>query len=178
MKADGDPSTSSSELRKRLSQLFELWGVTELSEEATVEFSTRMTRSLGRCYPMRSLIRIAARLRDEPPAILDEVLCHEAAHLAAFRLYGPTAKPHGREWQDLVRKAGFPPATRLRVEAGSSLAPQRKNAVNYEHRCPICQASRVARRSMRRWRCASCREAGLEGLLEIHSWPVPAEAQS
>ncbi len=177
MKADRDPSTSSSELRKRLSQLFELWGVTELSEEATVEFSTRMTRSLGRCYPTRSLIRIAARLRGEPPAILDEVLCHEAAHLAAFRLWGPTAKPHGREWQELVKKAGFPPATRLRVEAGSSLGPPKRKTVRYEHRCTVCQASRVARRPMRRWRCASCREAGLEGLLEIRSWPAPAEVQ-
>ena len=177
MMADRDPSTSSSELRNRLSQLFELWGVTELSEEATVEFSTRMTRSLGRCYPTRSLIRIAARLRDEPPNILNEVLCHEGAHLAAFRLYGPAAKPHGKEWQDLVKKAGFPPSPRMRVDARSSLAPRRRKIIHYEHRCPVCQASRAARRPMRRWRCASCREAGLEGLLEIRSWPAPAEVQ-
>ncbi|MGB5160980.1 MAG: SprT-like domain-containing protein, partial [Thermoanaerobaculia bacterium] len=145
--------------------------------ETTVEFSTRMTRSLGRCYPRRCLIRIAARLRNEPPANLDEVLCHEAAHLAAFRLYGPGAKPHGREWQDLVKKAGFPPSARMRVDASSSLAPRRRNTVHYEHRCPVCQASRAARRPMRRWRCASCRDAGLEGLLEIRSWPAPAEVQ-
>ena len=41
----------------------------------------------------------------------------------------------------------------------------------YQHRCPVCSASRVARRPVRRWRCRACRESGLEGALEISTQP-------
>ena len=44
-----------------------------------------MTRSLGRCYPERRLIRLALSLNDAPRALFEEVLCHELAHLAAAK---------------------------------------------------------------------------------------------
>ncbi len=39
------------------------------------------------------------------------------------------------------------------------------------HRCPVCQASRSARRAVHRWRCAACVRAGLNGLLLIERVP-------
>jgi hypothetical protein len=91
-----------------------LWGVEELAPEITVEFSSRMTRSLGRCYPDRKLIRIAQFVREDSDALVQEVLCHEAAHIAAHHLYGSSIRPHGPEWRALMQEAGFPPSVRYR----------------------------------------------------------------
>ncbi len=64
------------------------WGVPELAASSKVEISSRMTRSLGRCYPERKLIRIAQFVAEGPKELFLEVLCHEAAHLAAYELHG------------------------------------------------------------------------------------------
>lgn len=176
MSAEASRSREPEELTHRLEPWFELWGLDSVAEQIEIEFSSRMTQSLGRCYPNRSLIRLAERLRNEPPAVLDEVLCHEAAHLAAFWLHGPAAKPHGKEWQDLVSLAGYRPGTKLQVDADSPAT--RAGSVRYLHRCPVCQSSRVARRPMRRWRCTTCLDAGLDGCLEISSRAVPERAET
>lgn len=102
----------------RLEELCGLWGAPEIAPRIRVELSTRMTRSLGRAYPERRLIRIAAPLLRGPAPFLDEVLCHEAAHIVVFEKHGRAAKPHGAEWKNLMQVAGFEPATRLRVPEG------------------------------------------------------------
>lgn len=102
----------------------DLWGVGHLASEITVEISSRMTRSLGRCYPDRKLIRIAKFVLEEPEELFHEVLCHEVGHVAAYHLYGKTIRPHGREWQALMRQAGYPTSARYKGEALSRL-PQR-----------------------------------------------------
>ncbi len=71
-----------------------------------------MTRSLGRCYPDRKLIRVARFVLDESEDLFQEVLCHEAAHVAAYHLHGRTIRPHGREWKALIQMAGYPPSAR------------------------------------------------------------------
>ena len=90
------------------------------------------------------------------------------AHVAAHRLHGPTAKLHGPEWQALVRAAGFEPRIRTR-DASPAQRTARKGATGriYEHRCPVCQTVRTARRPMTTWRCAECLDAGLDGALVI-----------
>ena len=64
----------------------------ELAIRAKIELSPRLTRSLGRCYPDRRLIRIAAHVAQpkngDGNTLLHEVLCHELAHLAARELHG------------------------------------------------------------------------------------------
>jgi predicted SprT family Zn-dependent metalloprotease len=89
-----------------------LWGVPDLAGTVTVTFSTRLKRSLGRCRPASGRITLQAALEHAEPALLAEVLCHEAAHVAAHRLSDGTAPPHGALWQDLVRAAGYEPRTR------------------------------------------------------------------
>ncbi len=37
----------------------------------------------------------------------------------------------------------------------------------WEHQCPVCRLRRLARRPVPQWRCAACREAGLEGELVV-----------
>jgi hypothetical protein len=41
-----------------------LWSSPDLASRPTLELSGRMTRSLGRCYPARDLIRFNGRLGD------------------------------------------------------------------------------------------------------------------
>lgn len=72
-----------------------------------------------------------------------------------------------------MRAAGYEPKTRLKLPPGATEtdAPKRrKRGVSpylYVHRCPVCHRYRVARRLMKRWRCASCIQSGLTGELVI-----------
>ncbi len=126
-----------------------------------------MRVSLGRCRPSQGQIRIAEFLLTGPPGLLEEVLCHEVAHVATTLKFGAGIRPHGAEWAGLMRDAGFEP--RVRIPHGEiprdTLASTRPHL--WQHRCPICQTSRIAGRPVRAWRCKTCSAAGLDGQLEI-----------
>ncbi len=155
--------------RQRLADWSSTWGLAGLEARVTLQFSSRMTRSLGRCYADRKLIRLSERLLEGPPSLLEEALCHELAHVAVHEMNGRHYRPHGPEWKHLMRTAGFEP--RARLPAGTVPQParrlRRRRRYLYIHRCPVCQAEHIARRAVRRWRCAACVEAGLDGVLEI-----------
>ena len=144
------------------------WGTRGLDTRTNVVFSPRLRRSLARCFPERRLVRLAERLREATPTLLEEVLCHELAHIAVFELHGRNCRPHGTEWSALVRAAGFKPRARL-TASDASASGQSRVATRwvYRHRCPVCQAERIGRRPVHRWRCASCVTSGLEGRLVI-----------
>jgi predicted SprT family Zn-dependent metalloprotease len=141
------------------------WGVPELATAVSIRFSNRLQRSLGRCKPSRGLVTLSASLETADPGVLAEVLCHEVAHIAAYRLHGGRAAPHGKEWRELVSAAGFKP----RVRARDSAAPpaRRRRQRRYEHRCEVCQSVRYGGRPVPQWRCAECLDAGLDGMLTI-----------
>ena len=86
-----------------------IWGVPELERRSSIEWSRRMTRSLGVCYPRRGTVRLAAYLQKAERPFVEEVLCHEMAHLAARELYGDRIRPHGREWKRLMEAAVMSP---------------------------------------------------------------------
>jgi hypothetical protein len=120
----------------------DLWGANSLPTEISVEISARMTRSLGRCYPDRNLIRIAWFVTDESEALFQEVLCHEAAHLAAYHLHGRSIRPHGHEWQVLMQQAGYAPAVRFKESRLTRRPPPRTRRR---------KSVRVPRAVRRRW---------------------------
>jgi hypothetical protein len=105
------------DIHRALASWCHLWGADDLAPKITVEFSSRMTRSLGRCYPDRNLIRIAKFVLEDSDALVQEVLCHEAAHLAAHHLHGGSIRPHGPEWKALILMAGYPPTVRFKLES-------------------------------------------------------------
>jgi predicted SprT family Zn-dependent metalloprotease len=155
-------------LRQSVDRWLHLWDVPQLEAKSRIEWSPRLTRSLGRCYPDKRLIRIASYLESAPDGLLQEVLCHEMAHLATRELHGRKARPHGPEWKALMQKAGFEPRTHLPAPNGAPrLRRRRRSPYVYLHRCPVCQIFRTARRLMSRWRCAACVTSGLEGRLTI-----------
>jgi hypothetical protein len=117
-----------------------LWGVPDLANQVEVSVNPRLKRSLGRCRPQLGTIHLHRQLNEAPEAFQREVLCQEAAHVAAHRLHGNRARPHGPE---------------------GALAPR----WSYQHSCPVCGTRRIAHRAVRGWRCRPCREAGLHGIL-------------
>ena len=159
-------TTGIGDLRDSVVRWGQLWGVPELGSEVSLRLSTRFRRSLGTYRPSRSEITLAAWLMDGPAPLLDEVLCHESAHAAVFFMHGREARPHGREWQGLMARAEMP--ARLRIPTSelpdSRPVTPRANAV-WEHRCPVCQATRFSKTRVTRWRCRSCRALGLSGKL-------------
>ncbi len=159
-----------SPIKDSMRRWFLLWGLAGFEQSAVLCFSSRMSHAFGRCYIKQRRINIAARLKQMPLSILEEVLCHECAHLAAFELFGGNCRPHGPEWAQLVRSVGFEPRRRLVLDENAVCAPNMKRPYVYVHLCPVCQTQRVARRVVRSWRCASCRALGLDGLLEIHRY--------
>jgi len=161
----------------------DLWDQPDLAERVSISFSPRLTRSLGRTNPSRGVVRLAVHLQDAPPETLEEVLCHEVAHVAVHHRHGPGAKPHGPEWADYVRKAGFEPRVKAPAVLGDEgrggmvKPPAPQAAATFEHRCPVCHTTRLARRPMPSWRCAECLDAGLPGrmLITHHNAAAPAE---
>lgn len=156
------------------------WRTPGLARRLVIEYSDQLRTSLARSLPSRSLIRLNPVLKlPQNARLLPEVLCHEAAHVAVFELYGAGCRPHGAEWSHLVTIAGFTPRLQLQVEGYSRrinarLAPRSI----YEHRCPVCQAVRLGRRPVPRWRCADCVSSGLDGHLLITRRPSPKGAAS
>ena len=155
------------------------WGTPELLENVRVVFSTRLRRSLGRCMPTTGEIRLHAGLRDGPVALLREVLCHEAAHVAVHLLHGRRVRPHGKEWARLMRIAGYEPKARMSLDRlPEFLRAATRTKKLWEHRCRVCGAARTARRPVRRWRCRACWESGRSGRLEITARARVPEAVS
>ncbi len=64
-----------------------------------------------------------------------------------------------------MRDAGFEPKTKLPSPTNARAKPPRNSLDT--HRCPVCHLSWTAKRRMRRWRCAECVAAGLDGTLDI-----------
>ena len=158
-----------------LASFLELWGLSSLTEHVTIEIGHRMTRSLGICYTERRLIRLNPVLVDPSRReLLQEVVCHEAAHVAVHESFCE-ARPHGPEWKQFVREAGFFPATQLKI-ADRRPRKKRRAPIAYEHRCPVCQTVRIAGAPVPNWRCASCMAVGLEGRLSIVSFPSTQSA--
>lgn len=153
-------------LDHRVGELARLWSMPELAASVSVRFSNRLTRSLGRADAATGRIVLAAFLAEET-GLLEAALCHELAHLAAFRLVGASERPHGPTWRRLVRQAGHAPTLRLAIGQHDIGSRPGSEAGRFAHSCPICHFTRTAKRRMPAWRCADCAAAGLDGHLEI-----------
>lgn len=163
-------------------KLSKRWNLSRSVLDAGLRINPRLTRSVARYHRETGVIELGPRffrLR----ARRQEVLCHELAHAAVQFLHGKKARPHGSEWRKLVASAGFmstarlPATTARRAELAEGTSED-TSAVGlrsrpttlqyaYEHRCPVCQMTRCAKRPVSRWRCAECVAAGLPGALEI-----------
>lgn len=172
------------ELRRRVRALRHLWepvGHSLPAEEAlSVVLNPRFVIRLGSADPKAQTILLRSDATAWPASLLHGVLTHELAHLAVHARHGFDAAPHGTEWKALMRAAHLSPTaqlltrcfarTRARGSAQGSDQTRRDGSGRmFEHRCPVCQMTRVARRPVRQWRCRACTEAGLSGDIVISS---------
>lgn len=164
-------------VERRLAHWLEHWGTPSLASRLRVEFSPRLTRAFGRCYQSERLIRLTPSLLDSQSALLDEILCHEAAHAAVYERWGSRARPHGVEWEGLMRKAGFEPRVRIPVVVRSTAAASSRRLPRYDHRCPVCKLSRSASRPRHDWRCRLCLGRGGEGRLVVRRIDAARQAK-
>lgn len=144
-----------------------IWDVPALANTVSVRANRRLRSSVARLV-------VADQCLELGPLFFSgslnhrEVLCHELAHAAAHMKYGARIRPHGPEWRDLIRAAGFEHRSgHARMGSQPSGAEGRRRTRRYEHRCPVCQSTWYARKRMKRWRCAACAAAGLPGHLDI-----------
>ena len=148
-----------------------LWRVPALGSLVTVESNWRLRTTIARYVLRTRTIELGPgffRLRKRRLA----VLCHEAAHAAVAFKFGPAEQPHGPIWASLVEAAGYSArrvwvVPRRRVTCNSRDGRKPRSQLVYEHRCPVCQSWRLARRPVRTWRCAECSAANLTGVLTI-----------
>lgn len=165
-------------VERRLAHWLERWGTPSLTSRLRVEFSPRLTRAFGRCYQSERLIRLTPSLLDSQSGLLEEILCHEAAHAAVYERWGSRARPHGVEWEELMRRAGFEPRVRIPVVVRRTSAASSRRPARYEHHCPVCKLSRSASRARHDWRCRLCLGRGEEGRLVVRRIDAGGESKS
>jgi predicted SprT family Zn-dependent metalloprotease len=168
-------------LSDALERLSQVWGAPELKATVTVTLTPHLRTSLGRANPGTGRVSIHPVLRAAPPEVLREVLCHEIAHIVAYRQArarrARRPRAHGAEWAALVRAAGYEPLVRAPRAWIAQLAPRtsptslRRNVL---HICPVCQVRRVASRTVPAWRCSACVAVGLDGRMEVIRLPAAA----
>lgn len=118
----------------------------------------------------RTLIRYnLALLEREGVAFLERTVPHEVAHVLAYRRYGPRIRPHGQEWQRIMRQLGAEP-TRCHDYDVSGLPTRRLRYFAYhcacmEHRLSSIRHNKVAKGQ--RYLCKRCGEALRPGLRRV-----------
>ena len=156
-------------LQQALGNWTRIWCYPSNAPAIRYEVTERLTRSLGRCKQHEALIRLnRILLMRQNRQILFETLCHEAAHIAAHYLYGTRAKPHGAEWQSLLKLAGLEPRTA--INAGDIVGlnePSNRDGSLYQYHCPTCGMLHRARFRTSRLRCRGCVDAGRSGVLTV-----------
>jgi len=153
---------------ERISVWAECWGVAGLEQRVSIALSSRMRTSLGRCIPSRGQVRIANFVLDGPEALVEEVVCHELAHVAVVELHGGGVRAHGGEWRALMQRAWCRPRARIpATELEAAIPHDQSSRVLWAHRCTTCEMTHMAGRPVKNWRCRACRRRGLSGELLI-----------
>ena len=92
---------------ERIVQCYETLGSTK--GLPTVSFDLR-GKTAGQAFINLNHIRLNGQLLNENVEhFIKQTVAHEYAHLFCYQTYGNAAKPHGSEWQVLMRRLGCDP---------------------------------------------------------------------
>jgi SprT protein len=101
----------------------------------------------------------AALLEQEGDAFLQRTVPHEVAHLVVYQLYGRRVRPHGREWQQLMRQFGADPARCHRFDTGATRARHFRrfdyHCACREHQLTAIRHNRIQRGTV--YLCQACK---------------------
>ncbi len=142
---------TAAELEQRAAELFGLWRVLDAS--VRIAWNERLTTTAGRAFLKQGLIELNPRLLGRSPEQVPMVLTHEAAHLAAFRLFGANIPAHGRHWRSLMRLGGHPPEVTHQIPVHGLRKSQRRYV--YLRVCDACGDRRLDA-AVRYGRCHGC----------------------
>lgn len=154
-------------LHRRLSTAVKSWDGYGSQTRVTVDFNPRLRTKIARFLPDQKRIEVGPKFV-ELRRQRGEILVHELAHAAVWSLHGAQTRPHGKEWQSLMRKAGLEPKPALRTTLPLGARVPNVFTTRYVHTCPVCQMQIAARKPNRAWKCRACVDAGLDGDLVIH----------
>jgi SprT protein len=138
------------ELRRRTAALLEQWRVVDTA--VNVRWNRRLTTTAGRAFLRNGRIELNPTLLARAPDQVSMVLAHEAAHIAAFRLFGPNIPAHGRHWRALMRLAGHEPEVTHKIPLH---APTPRRRLLYLRVCERC-GDRAIQKAVRYGRCQGC----------------------
>ena len=113
-------------------------------------------RQRGRIWQVRYNPLLLAR---EPHAFLAQTVPHECAHLVAFALFGRTIRPHGPEWQGVMRHFGAEPR-RCHDFAVDDLRVRRLRRFDYHCACRTHQLTSTRHhraQAGQTYYCVACR---------------------
>ena len=138
------------ELESRAGELLALWRVADRDLE--LRWNKRLSTSAGRAFVQLGRVELNPGLLGKHPERVADVLAHEVAHVAAFRLFGKAAAAHGRQWRALMRLAGHEPAVThdLPVQRRSG-----RRGYFYLRVCDACGDRRL-QTAVRYGRCQGC----------------------
>ncbi|MBJ7538226.1 SprT family zinc-dependent metalloprotease [Marinomonas sp. C1424] len=102
---------------------------------SSCDFSQR-GRAAGTAHLHKNQIRFNPFMYNQnPQAFLESVVPHEVAHMVVYQIYGLNVKPHGKEWQAVMRKVfGLSPNRTHTFEV-----PPPKQAFEYHCACQTHQ---------------------------------------
>ena len=152
MRSDGGvklpPAT---ELEQRAALLLAQWRVPDTA--VRVLWNERLTTTAGRAFLRNARIELNPTLLARAPDQLPMVMTHEAAHIAAFRLFGANIPAHGRHWRSLMRMAGYAPDVTHRIPVRGVRRGRRRFL--YLRVCDTCGDRRI-HNAIRYGRCHGC----------------------
>lgn len=154
-------------LHRQLRTAIKSWDEYGSQTRVTVDFNPRLRTKIARFLPDQNRIEVGPKFV-ELRRRRGEILVHELAHAAVRSLHGAQTKPHGKEWQSLMRQAGLKPKPALRTSLPVVARVPNVSTTRYVHTCPVCQMQVTARKPNRAWKCRACVDAGLEGDLVVH----------
>lgn len=142
-------------LQRRTRELLQLWRVREVDVE--VSWNRRLSTTAGRAFVRGGRIELNPHLLSRSPDQIDPVLVHEAAHVAAFRLFGDNIPAHGRHWRSLMRLAGAEPEVTHSMPVDDLRRGRRPVRPRYVYLrlCDGC-GERVLQQQVRYGRCQRC----------------------
>lgn len=142
------------QLQLRATELFAHWRVLDTKVEVT--WNGRLSTTAGRAFVRGGRIELNPTLLAKSPDQVEAVLTHEAAHVAAFRLFGGNIPAHGRHWRSLMRIAGHEPSVthKMPVEELRRRRTRRPSYL-YLRMCGSC-GERSVLEQVRYGRCPGC----------------------
>lgn len=164
VEAAGSPAAA--QLSALVRKWARVWQLRSLPSGVKVTRNPRLRSTVARYIRDTRTIEVSPRFFTLRTRQVD-ILAHEMAHAAIDIRHGRLVKVHGKEWQSLVRAVGLAPRTRLTTTGAQPKPTSAVRPPQYAHRCPVCHMLRLSNRPIKRWRCRSCVEAGLEGTLKI-----------